>query len=167
MSAINQYLLTSSLFGQPRVLTLHAHECFTKTSRPSNWTPLIPIVPSQPFPNLGIEEDENFMTHDRRQFRIVVERSGQLWHGGKCTPCHVCDLTEQGFLLQTTLDLSKDAIVRLQCDVDTFGSIECVLQLLHIRRPFVGGQIVEMSPAHRERLIQFVQQVIALNMAGI
>jgi PilZ domain len=107
------------------------------------------------------------MPHNRRQFRIVVERSGQLWHGGKSTPCHVCDLTEQGFLIQTTLDLSKDAIVRLQCDLNTSGSIECLIQLVHVRQPFVGGQIVEISQANRERLMHFVQQVIALNMTGM
>ena len=107
------------------------------------------------------------MTRDRQQFRIVVERSGQVWHGGHSTPCHVWDLTEQGFLIQTTRDLSTDELVRLTCDLDASGAIECVLRLVHIRRPFAGGHIVDISPDHRKRLMHFVQQVISLHMGGI
>ena len=107
------------------------------------------------------------MNQHRQQYRIPVQRTGQLTRQGEVSECHVSDLTEQGFQVQTDLPLVVGEVVRLSCTLDDHTEIECAIAVTHARPPIFGSRIVDISPEHQERLSRFIQNLIMLNMMGL
>ena len=108
-----------------------------------------------------------FMTQQRRQYRIPIERTGRLTCDGTVSECHVSDLTEQGFQLRTELSLVEGKVLGLTCALDVNSEIACTVMVTHARSPFFGSRIVDMSPDHRQRLSRFIQRLITVNMMGL
>lgn len=107
------------------------------------------------------------MNQNRQQYRIPIERTGRLTRNGTLSDCHVSDLTEQGFQVQTDLPLVVGEVVRLSCALDGHTEIECGIAVTHARLPVFGSRIVDISPEQHERLSRFIQQLITLNMMGL
>lgn len=107
------------------------------------------------------------MNQQRQQYRIPIERTGHLTRHGEVNECHVSDLTEQGFQVQTDLPLVVGEVVRLSCALDGHTEIECGIAVTHARPPLFGSRIVDISPEHHERLSRFIQQLITVNMMGL
>lgn len=107
------------------------------------------------------------MSQHRQQYRIPIERTGQLTRHDEVSECHVSDLTEQGFQVQTGLPLMVGELVHLTCGLDTHSEVECNIAITHARAPVFGGRIVDISPEHQERLSRFIQNLIALTMMGL
>jgi hypothetical protein len=107
------------------------------------------------------------MSHQRQQYRIPIERSGHLTRDGVVSQCHVTDLTEQGFQVQTNLPLVVGEVIRLSCGLDARTEIECGISVTHARPPLFGTRIVDITPEQHERLSRFIQNLITLNMMGL
>jgi hypothetical protein len=107
------------------------------------------------------------MNQHREQYRILIERTGRLQRNGKVTNCHVWDLTELGFQVQTELDLSIGELVHLDCVLDLDSRIECALLITYARTPIAGGRIVDISPEHQTRLTRFIEQMLSVNLGGM
>jgi hypothetical protein len=107
------------------------------------------------------------MSHHRQQYRIPIERTGQLTRQGEISDCHVSDLTEQGFQVQTDLPLVVGEVIRLTCMLDGHAEVECGIAVTHARPPLFGSRIVDISPDQQERLSRFIQQLITMNMMGL
>ena len=107
------------------------------------------------------------MNQQRQQYRIPIERTGQLTRNGTVSECHVSDLTEQGFQVQTDLPLAVGEVVRLTCALDAHSEVECEIAVTHARPPLFGSRIVAISPEHHEQLARFIQHLITLNMMGL
>lgn len=107
------------------------------------------------------------MNQHREQYRILIERTGRLQWNGKVTNCHVWDLTEFGFQVQTDLDLSPGELVHLDCVLDLDSHIECAVLITYARRPIAGGPIVVISPEHQKRLTRFIEQMLSMTLGGM
>jgi len=107
------------------------------------------------------------MNQHRQQYRIPIERTGQLTRQGEISDCHVSDLTEQGFQVQTDLPLMVGEVVHLTCVLDGHAEIECGIAVTHARPPLFGSCIVDISPEQQERLSRFIQHLITLTMTGL
>ena len=107
------------------------------------------------------------MNQHRQQYRIPIERTGRLTRQGEISECHVSDLTEQGFQLRTDLSLALGEVLSLTCALDGNSDITCTVAVTHARWPLFGSRIVDISPEHRQRLSQFIQRLIAVNMMGM
>ena len=107
------------------------------------------------------------MNQHRQQYRIPIERTGQLTRQGEISDCQVSDLTEQGFQVRTDLPLMVGEVVRLTCALDGHAEIECGIAVTHARPPLFGSRIVDISPEQQERLSRFIQHLITVNMMGL
>ena len=107
------------------------------------------------------------MSQHRQQYRIPIERTGQLTRQGEVSECHVSDLTEQGFQVRTSLPLSVGDVLRLTCALESTSEITCTVAVTHARSPLFGSRIVDMSPEHRQCLSHFIQRLITVNMMGL
>ena len=107
------------------------------------------------------------MTQQRQQYRIPIERTGRITRDGVVSDCHVADLTEQGFQIQTKIPLTIGEVVRLTCPLDLHTEIECAIALTHARSPVFGTRIVDIAPDQQERLARFIQRLITLSMMGL
>ncbi|MCE3224997.1 MAG: hypothetical protein K0S58_3177 [Nitrospira sp.] len=107
------------------------------------------------------------MSQQRQQYRIPIDRSGHLTRRGKVSVCHISDVTEQGFQLQTDLPLVTGDVVRLTCALESQEEIECGVAVTHARPPLFGSRIVDISPDHQERLSRFIERLLTLTMMGL
>jgi hypothetical protein len=107
------------------------------------------------------------MNQHRQQYRIPIERTGRLTRQAEVSECHVSDLTEQGFQLRTDLPLAPGEVVGLTCALDGNADIACTVAVTHARPPLFGSRIVDISPDYRQRLSQFIQRLITMNMMGM
>ena len=107
------------------------------------------------------------MNQHREQYRLPIERTGRLTRNGQVTNCHVWDLTESGFQLQTELDLKMGELVHLDCVLDLDSRIECALIITYARAPIAGGRIADISPEHQARLTHFIEQILSVNLGGM
>jgi hypothetical protein len=107
------------------------------------------------------------MSQHRQQYRIPIERTGQLMRQGEVSECRVSDLTEQGFQIRTDLPLAVGEVIGLTCTLDPNSEITCTVAVTHARSPLFGSRIVDMSSEHRQRLSRFIQRLITVNMMGM
>ena len=107
------------------------------------------------------------MNQQRQQYRIPIERTGRITRDGVASDCHVADLTEQGFQIQTEIPLAMGEVVRLTCPLDFHTEIECGIAVTHARPPVFGTRIVDIAPEQQERLERFIQRLITLTMMGL
>jgi hypothetical protein len=107
------------------------------------------------------------MSQQRQQYRLPIDRSGHLTLCGKVGVCHISDVTEQGFQLQTDLPLVAGDVVRLTCALEGREEIECGVAVTHARPPLFGSRIVDISPEHQERLSRFIERLLTLTMMGL
>lgn len=107
------------------------------------------------------------MKNQREQFRVAVERHGMVTLGTKAAPCHVRNLTENGLLIETDLQIAAGDTVRIDCQLDTYSSIHCALLVASAAPPLFGGPITQISPEHQQQLTNFMNRLIAANLAGL
>ena len=107
------------------------------------------------------------MNQQRQQYRIPIERTGRITRDGVVSDCHVVDLTEQGFQIQTEIPFAMGEVIRLTCPLDLHTEIECSIAVTHARPPVVGTRIVDIAPEQQERLARFIQRLITLTMMGL
>ncbi len=58
------------------------------------------------------------MRNQRGQFRIAVERQGVVTLGTKTAPCIVRNLTEEGLLIETDLQIAEGDRIQIECRLD-------------------------------------------------
>jgi hypothetical protein len=107
------------------------------------------------------------MTEQRSQFRFPVERRALLKHNGNTILCDILDLTEQGLQIRTEFPIAVGDTIHLECQLEAHTIIQCALLVTHVKSPYVGGRITEISVEHHEQLMRYVQQLIAQNLGGM
>ena len=107
------------------------------------------------------------MSQHRQQYRIPIERTGQLTRHGEVSACRVLDVTEQGFQVTTDLPVAVGDVLDLTCPLDANSDITCTVAVTHAQPPFFGSRIVDISAEHRQRLSRFIQRLITQNMMGL
>jgi hypothetical protein len=77
------------------------------------------------------------------------------------------DLTEQGLQLRTEFPIAVGDTIHLECQLEAHTIIQCALLVTHVKSPYVGGRITEITVEHQEQLMRYVQQLIAQNLGGM
>jgi len=78
------------------------------------------------------------MRNQRGQFRIAVERQGVVTPGTKTAPCIVRNLTEEGLLIETDLQIAEGDRIQIECQLGEQSSIHCVLLVASATLPLFG-----------------------------
>ena len=106
------------------------------------------------------------MGEQRRLFRIMIDRSGEIRRGDKTFPCKVIDLTEKGFQLESNGDFRVGDELHLEFVLSEPNLLTCTVRVTHIRHSCLGAEILRISPDHQAELTGFIDQLNALNMTG-
>ncbi|HET7909504.1 MAG TPA: PilZ domain-containing protein [Nitrospira sp.] len=107
------------------------------------------------------------MTHQRRLYRVAIDRTGQVRRGLQAYPCHVIDLTEHGVRLQVDGTFSTGDELQLEFTLTDVDALACTIQVTNLRPPYLGAAIIQIASDQQKRLASFIEQVNALNMTGL
>ncbi len=106
------------------------------------------------------------MGAQRRLFRIMIDRVGEIRRGDETFPCKVIDLTEKGFQLESNGGFGVGDEFHLEFILSDPRLLACTVRVTHMRHPFLGAEIIQISPEHQAQLTGFIEQLNALNMTG-
>lgn len=98
------------------------------------------------------------MSDPRHHVRIPVNRRGFMHRNGATSLCTLVDLTTQGLQISAELPLLVGDRVEIECDLDATNRIHCALTLTHAAGRHAGGRLVDISPEHHRRLMDFVDR---------
>jgi PilZ domain-containing protein len=107
------------------------------------------------------------MAKQRQLFRVAIERSGMVRHGGEAFSCSIVDLTEKGVRLRINGSFEVGEELQLQFAIAEGHTLEGIVQVTHREPPYLGAEIIRMPPDDQRRLSNFIEELNALNMSGI
>jgi hypothetical protein len=81
-----------------------------------------------------------------------------MHRNGATSLCTLVDLTTQGLQISAELPLLVGDRVEIECDLDATNRIHCALTLTHAAGRHAGGRLVDISPEHHRRLMDFVDR---------
>ena len=96
------------------------------------------------------------MSDPRHHFRVPVNRLGFLHRNGSTGQCTLVDLTTQGFHIFTDLPLLAGDRVEIECQLETESRIHCALKLTYAAGRHAGGRLIDITPEHHQRLMDFL-----------
>lgn len=98
------------------------------------------------------------MSDPRQHFRIPVNRRGFMHRNGATSLCTLVDLTAEGLQISTDLPLLVGDRVEIDCELEAASRIHCALKLTHAAGRQGGGRLVDITPQHHPRLMDFLDQ---------
>lgn len=96
------------------------------------------------------------MSDPRHHDRIPINRRGFLRRNGATSLCTLVDLTAQGLQISADLPLLVGDRVEIECQLEPESRIHCVLKLTHEAGRQGGGRLVDITPEHHRRLMDFL-----------
>jgi len=92
------------------------------------------------------------MGFKRKGSRVEVSRVGRLHRGALSAPCKVLDVSETGVRIESRLYVKSGDALQLLIELEQGRTLNCGLQVVHVRSPKFGAKITSISPEARERL---------------
>ncbi len=92
------------------------------------------------------------MGFKRKRSRVEVSRAGRLQRGSLSVPCKVLDVSETGVKIESRLFVKNGDALQLVIELDNGRTLNCGLQVVHVRSPKFGATITAISLEDRERL---------------
>ncbi len=92
------------------------------------------------------------MGFKRKGARVEVSHAGRLQRGSLSVPCKVLDVSETGVKIESRLFVKSGDALQLVIELDNGRTLNCGLQVVHVRSPKFGATITVISPEDRERL---------------
>ena len=92
------------------------------------------------------------MGFKRKGARVEVSRGGRLQRGSLSAPCKVLDVSETGVRIESRLFVKSGEALQLMIELEHGRTLNCGLQVVHVRSPKFGAKITSISPEDRERL---------------
>jgi hypothetical protein len=92
------------------------------------------------------------MGFKRKSSRVDVSRAGRLQRGSLSAACKVLDVSETGVKIESRLFVKTGDALQLVIELDNGRTLNCGLQVVHVRSPKFGASITIISPDDRERL---------------
>jgi PilZ domain len=77
---------------------------------------------------------------------------------GATSLCTLVDLTTQGLQISANLPLLVGDRVEIECQLEPESRIRCALTLTHAAGGHAGGRLVDISPEHHRRLMDFLDR---------
>ncbi|MCS6293507.1 MAG: PilZ domain-containing protein [Nitrospira sp.] len=98
------------------------------------------------------------MSDPRQHFRISVNRRGFMHRNGATSLCTLVDLTTQGLQISAELPLLVGDRIEIECQLESESRIHCTLKLTHAAGRQGGGRVVDITPQHHRRLMDFLDR---------
>ena len=98
------------------------------------------------------------MGFKRKGSRVEVSRAGRLQRGSLSVPCKVLDVSETGVKIESRLFVKNGDALQLVIELDNGRTLNCGLQVVHVRSPKFGATITVISPEDRERLAHILDE---------
>lgn len=98
------------------------------------------------------------MSDPRQHFRIPVNRGGLMHRNGATSLCTLVDLTAQGLQVSADLPLLAGDRIEIECQLETESQIHCAIKLTHAAGRHAGGCLVDITPDHHRRLMDFLDR---------
>lgn len=104
------------------------------------------------------------MSDPRHHFRIPVNRRGLMHRNGATSLCTLVDLTAQGLQISAEPSLLVGDRIEIECQLEAESRIHCTLMLTHAAGRQGGGRVVDITPQHHRRLMEFLgRQSVAIH----
>lgn len=79
-----------------------------------------------------------------------------MHRNGATSLCTVVDLTAQGLRISADLPLLAGDRVEIECQLETESRIHCALKLTYAAGRHAGGHLIDITPVHHRRLMDFL-----------
>ncbi len=96
------------------------------------------------------------MGFKRKHPRVDMGRPGQLQREALTAACKVIDVSESRVRLESRLFVKKGEVLQLLIEPTGGKTLTCELEVVHVRAPKLGAQIMSISAEDRERLIHIL-----------
>ena len=103
-----------------------------------------------------ITNERSSMSDPRQHFRIPVNRRGFLRRNEATSLCTLVDLTAQGLQISADLPLLAGDRIEIECQLEAESRIHCALKLTHVAGRYAGGRLIDITPEHHRRLMDFL-----------
>ena len=103
------------------------------------------------------------MGFKRKGSRIAVSRVGRLQRGALSAPCKVLDVSETGVRIESRLYVKSGDALQLLIELEQGRTLNCGLQVVHVRSPKFGAKITSIGPEDRERLAHIFDDHVQSN----
>src|SRR5262249_26983843 len=81
--------------------------------------------------------------------RLSVDRHGTLISGGTSAPCVIQNMCTRGFLIKYSKTLPVERVLQLRCELYSGQFVECIVQVRHINREYLGARVIEINDDSR------------------
>ena len=98
------------------------------------------------------------MSDPRQHYRIPVNRRGFMHRNGATSLCTLVDLTTQGLQISADLPLLVGDRIEIECQLEAENKIRCALKLTHAAGRQGGGRVIDITPEHHRRLMNFLDR---------
>ena len=81
--------------------------------------------------------------------------------------CRVVNLTQEGVRLETTLTVQIGELLWLSFDLTPDTPLRGEVEVVAVSMPYVGARFVDLSPANKQSLSTFIEDVLDMNFGGM
>jgi hypothetical protein len=107
------------------------------------------------------------MNQHRALYRVSVDRAGKLSRKKNEAACRVVNLTQEGVRLETTLSVQVGELLWLSFDLTPDTPFRGEVEVVDVSMPYVGARFVDLSPANKQSLSAFIDDVLDINFGGM
>ena len=105
----------------------------------------------------------------RAEARIPVREKGSLSEGsvntgGAWFPCVVQDMSDSGFLLLCTKELSVGQALEFRCELFPEKTLNCKIEVRHISPSGMGTKVTEIDPRGTSLIQLYLQEQYSLKL---
>jgi hypothetical protein len=104
----------------------------------------------------------------RAEARIPVRQRGTLNAGETWFPCLIQDMSENGFLIMCSRELTVGQVLEFRCELFPAKLLECKIEVRHVGDTGLGTKIVEIDKRGASLCQLFLQEQYSdrLNKSG-
>lgn len=81
-----------------------------------------------------------------------------MHRNGSTSLCTLVDLTTEGLQISADLPLLVGDRIEIECQLEGENRIHCALTLTHAAGRQGGGRVVDITPEHHRRLMDFLDR---------
>jgi len=100
----------------------------------------------------------------RAEARISVRERGSLNSGEAWFPCMVQDMSDSGFQILCSKELSVGQVLDFRCELFPEKTLNCKIEIRHISRSGMGTKITEIDKRGTSLLQLYLQEQYSLKL---
>ena len=100
----------------------------------------------------------------RAEARISVKERGSLSSGDAWFPCVVQDMSDSGFLILCSKDLSVGQVLDFRCELFPEKTLNCKIEIRHLSQSGMGTKIIEIDKRGSSLCELYLQEQYSLKL---